>query len=786
MADEGIQVLIGGENSGALESMAQVRYALQGLTAPLRGVRDNLGELAEAFIAAFAVEKIAHFVDQITEMGAAVEHATHELGMSAEQVSTLNVAFEAMGLGQEGASRGLERLAYNMNQAAISASGPAAHAFQALGISMDELKSMSLDQVMARLADVFSRTADGPNKTAIAIALLGRSGAAMIPILDQGQAGLERFRQIAQETGTIITGPMAEGMEQTAIATATLGDATEGVGITLYEAFKPAIDAVVSGLTSLIEGFNNSLKAGGNLNTTLETIVIAVDLVVAVVETFVNGLRQLWDVGETVLRDLGQAWSTLGTVMKDVVTFDFADVKSDFAAGWANMAQVTLTGLQHIKDIGQKEIDDIKQLFSNIGLGVDTSGGAGGARSGGSKPQLPSLGGNEQKDQQQSLIQQWREQLQQRQIDEQNFFKSSQAEELAYWQGKLATVKEYEEQYGLTEKQAAALHLQVQTQIYNLDKEQASEWLAAYRAGLTEQQDALKEELANKEIGEGAYYQRSLQLATNWQQLMAQIYGKDSAEYQKALQQKDQLDRQHAAQEQQVWQKAATTISNAFDTMLRGVLQGTQTWQQAIERLVGNLVLTMIENFAKSTIQWAAQKAEQLLLEQATDTAIVASHTAANAANTASDAAVNIGPSVLKHAGSAAAAVYDDVSQIPYVGWVLAPPAAAAAFAAVAAFASFDVGAWNLPSDMIAQVHQGEMILPADVAGQVRGGGSIASFASGAGSAGGGGGVQVVQNLTISTMDGASVTAHAQRFAPVYARAVVQQLERSPSARGKF
>jgi len=34
--------------------------------------------------------------------------------------------------------------------------------------------------------------------------------------------------------------------------------------------------------------------------------------------------------------------------------------------------------------------------------------------------------------------------------------------------------------------------------------------------------------------------------------------------------------------------------------------------------------------------------------------------------------------------------------------------------------ASFDVGAWNLPSDMIAQVHQGEMIIPPDQAEMIR------------------------------------------------------------------
>jgi hypothetical protein len=66
------------------------------------------------------------------------------------------------------------------------------------------------------------------------------------------------------------------------------------------------------------------------------------------------------------------------------------------------------------------------------------------------------------------------------------------------------------------------------------------------------------------------------------------------------------------------------------------------------------------------------------------------------------------------------------VAQIPYVGWLLAPPAAAAAFTAVAAFGddipSFDVGSWEIKRDMVARIHQGEMILPANLATQVRAG----------------------------------------------------------------
>ena len=61
-----------------------------------------------------------------------------------------------------------------------------------------------------------------------------------------------------------------------------------------------------------------------------------------------------------------------------------------------------------------------------------------------------------------------------------------------------------------------------------------------------------------------------------------------------------------------------------------------------------------------------------------------------------------------------------------------AGPAAAGQAAVMAVAGSFAVGAWNLPRDMIAQVHQGETILPAGAASKFR------DMASGAQGSGGG------------------------------------------------
>ena len=91
--------------------------------------------------------------------------------------------------------------------------------------------------------------------------------------------------------------------------------------------------------------------------------------------------------------------------------------------------------------------------------------------------------------------------------------------------------------------------------------------------------------------------------------------------------------------------------------------------------------------------------------------------------------------------------------------------------------ASFAVGAWELPHDMIAQVHAGEMIIPAGPAAAIRAGGS-GTVATG----GGGGDV----HLHVHAIDAGSVTALFRSQGADLARIVSQQLSNNPSLRPKY
>jgi hypothetical protein len=234
-------------------------------------------------------------------------------------------------------------------------------------------------------------------------------------------------------------------------------------------------------------------------------------------------------------------------------------------------------------------------------------------------------------------------------------------------------------------------------------------------------------------------------------QQRAQLLQNEPVAYAKALEAIEQLKRKHALQvakidgqvaEQQKrdLDKWIDPVSSAMEKMATGIIMGTQRWQDAVRRGLINIGSEYLSLGVKILMNWVKT---EVLKTQAT----VAGASARTAAETASS-----GQSVLASAGGAiatigakaweaAAAVYAEVAQIPYVGWILAPALAAAAAATVLGFAgkiASASGGFDVPSGMspMTQLHEEEMVLPKHIANPLRdnlanGGGVLRSSSEG-------------------------------------------------------
>lgn len=317
MSDD-VEVKFGADTADAESHITQLREVLRGFSAPIQGIRENLGELAEAFVAAFAVEKVSEFFEKMAELGTQTSRTSAMLGITTEEVGRLNAISLATGTSAEGMSTTLERLALNLARAQ-QGTGPAAAALKALGLNAQDLIKLPLTGAMNEIAEKMSSFEDGTNKTAIAMSLLGRSGAQLIPVLNQGARGLEELGMIADRTGTAIGPATTERFEKLHQTITEAGLAFKGVGITIADAFTPAVTAIVGAISDLVEWFNTSIQAGGAFKGLLDLLAVAA-------KALATGLLTVVFAIEAVVQgtDLGLR------VLRDVLTGNFSSVQTDF------------------------------------------------------------------------------------------------------------------------------------------------------------------------------------------------------------------------------------------------------------------------------------------------------------------------------------------------------------------------------------------------------------------------------------------------------------------------
>lgn len=178
----------------------QIRItAVDQTTAAFRSVQSNINSLqgtlrgiAGPLAAAFSIAGIAAFSKSLIDTADRLAEVSQKTGVAAGTLSALSNAAKMNGVDLEGLGSSMVRL----NRAISEATGGSKEqikAFAAIGITQEQLKNLSTEEVFYRIADAFAESEDGAGKTAVAMALLGKSGAELIPTLNMGRAELQKF-----------------------------------------------------------------------------------------------------------------------------------------------------------------------------------------------------------------------------------------------------------------------------------------------------------------------------------------------------------------------------------------------------------------------------------------------------------------------------------------------------------------------------------------------------------------------------------------------------------------
>lgn len=196
-----------------------------------------------------------------------------QTGVAVNVLGGLGLAAKSSGVDLDSVAKGMGKFAKNMVETA-SGSGEAQAAFEAMGISVKDASGnlKSTDAVLKEVAGKFALYEDGPAKAALAIKLFGKSGAELIPMLDEGSAGLNKFQEQFEKYGGV-TKEIAQQSDDFNDKLALMKMMSQGTATTIAAGLLPTMSSLVDGMIEYKKGSDFAENASKAFGIALQSLV---------------------------------------------------------------------------------------------------------------------------------------------------------------------------------------------------------------------------------------------------------------------------------------------------------------------------------------------------------------------------------------------------------------------------------------------------------------------------------------------------------------------------------
>jgi len=186
--------------------MDSARKSVDGAMAKITKAASSAKAALAALGIGLSVVGISNFVKGVANAADEIGKMAQRTGVAAADFQKLKFAAEMSGVSVNSLSTALQIMSRNL-QGATEDSKAASKGFDALNINVKNTDGSlkNTTQLMTEVANRFSRMDDGAQKTALAMQLFGRSGAELIPMLNEGEAGLQKMFKEAERLGIVMS-----------------------------------------------------------------------------------------------------------------------------------------------------------------------------------------------------------------------------------------------------------------------------------------------------------------------------------------------------------------------------------------------------------------------------------------------------------------------------------------------------------------------------------------------------------------------------------------------------
>ena len=223
------------DNEEANKSIAKTEEKAEGLGSKLGNGIKTAAKWGTAIVggATAAVGGLIAVTNQTAEYADEIDKLSERTGINREELQRWKYAASQSGADIGKLEVGIKTLSGYMDDA-MNGSKKATDAFAALGISVDDLRNKSQEEIFEEVMKSLGDMEQGAVRNAIGADLLGKSYTEMLPLLNAGSDGMQELKDRADELGIVMSEDMVK-------ANVTFGDTLQDI--------KESFGGIVRGLT---------------------------------------------------------------------------------------------------------------------------------------------------------------------------------------------------------------------------------------------------------------------------------------------------------------------------------------------------------------------------------------------------------------------------------------------------------------------------------------------------------------------------------------------------------
>lgn len=291
-----------GDTSDVEKKTSDLSSKLGGLA---KGLAAGVAAVGTATVA--TTKALVDGVKSTAQYGDEIDKTSQKIGFSASAYQKWDYAMQIAGTSMQNCSMGLKTMTNKIDDA-LNGSSNAIEMFDKLGISVDDLKGKTREDIFGMVVSGLQNTSDELTKAAIANDVFGRSGQELMPLFNQTTEGTQKLLEEAEKYGMVMSDEAVENSAAFNDSLTKMQKTMDGVKNKIFAELLPGFSTVMDGFSDLAAGQDGaSKKIADGVNEIVDKIN---KILPKVVETIVGIIPKLLPVVGKILTSVVNALSS--------------------------------------------------------------------------------------------------------------------------------------------------------------------------------------------------------------------------------------------------------------------------------------------------------------------------------------------------------------------------------------------------------------------------------------------------------------------------------------------